>query len=261
MLDRIIAHKRRELQEQKGRAPLQELEKRVPEAPPAGFRAALEDSGVRIIAEIKYASPSRGDFPCRKPPAELARAYAKAGAAAVSVLTDGRFFKGSPDHLQAVRQELPEMPLLRKDFVLEPYQVLEAAAWGASAYLLIAAALKDGELAPLLSVGADYRVEPLVEVHDLWELERAVELGCRTIGVNNRNLKTFEINLNTSFELARRLEGETGYLLVSESGITERSQILELRGAGYSAFLIGSHFMESADPGKRLAELTGGLSD
>ncbi len=257
MLDTIVAQKRLELREEKACESLAALHRRLDPRPRAPFRAALERDTVNVIAEVKYSSPSRGDFPCRLAPEKVARRYALNGAAALSVLTDRSFFKGSPEHLQEIHRELPELPLLRKDFIIDPYQVAQAAAWGASAYLLIVASLTDPELVQLRSAATDYQLEALVEVHDPWDLERALESRSRLIGVNNRDLKTFQVDLATSFRLARRVEGESGLLLVSESGITERTQIEELRGAGFSAFLIGSHFMESEDPGSPLARLLG----
>ncbi len=257
MLNEIVAHKQRELAERKAREPLDVLRRRLSDGPRASFRESLQQPRINVIAEIKYRSPSRGEFPCQQEPLEIAETYAENGAAAVSVLTDERFFAGSGRFLEQIHEKLPELPLLRKDFILDPYQVTEAALWGASAFLLIAACLDDGQLVALQAAGADHGLDALVEVHDARELERAVESGARIIGVNNRDLRTFEVDLETSFQVARRLEGESGYLLVSESGIRERVQIEELRDAGFAAFLIGSYFMESDDPGSRLAELLG----
>jgi len=232
-----------------------------PEEPaPPGFSAALPATKTNIIAEIKYRSPSHGPFRCRKPPDEIADSYVENGAAALSVLTDQTFFSGSLDHLARVRKRLIEqersakIPILRKDFILDRRQVVEACRFGASAYLLIAACLDVVQLRELIQCGEEQGIEPLVEVHDAWELERAIDSGAGIIGVNNRNLKTFEVDIRTSFELARMLEGES-YLLVAESGISEPQQVRELQDAGFSAFLIGTAFMNSKNPGEELASL------
>lgn len=255
MLERIVASKRRELAQAMASVPLAALERDLPGEPPPRFAQTLQRPALNVIAEIKYRSPSRGRFPCRLPPGEVAKAYAEAGAAALSVLTDQPFFGGELANLDEARQALPEMPLLRKDFILDRYQIAEARLHGASAYLLIAACLSPGDLAGLLGRGGEYGLEALVEVHDPSELETAVESGARIIGINNRNLKTFEIDIGVSFDIARRLEGETGFTLVSESGLRERSQLLELQDAGFHGFLIGSSLMEAPDPGERLREL------
>ncbi len=255
MLDQIVASKRRELALTMSQTPLAALHRGLPGDPPPRFSERLEQPGIRIIAEIKYRSPSRGEFACKLPPEEVARSYAQAGAAALSVLTDEPYFGGSLANLKAAREALPEIPLLRKDFILDRYQIAEARLHGASAYLLIVACLADGELKSLLGRGAEYQLEALVEVHDAFELETAIESGARLIGVNNRNLKTFDVNLRVSFDLARCLEGESGFVLVSESGIRSRSQILELRDAGFKGFLIGSSLMDSDDPGEALEKL------
>lgn len=257
MLDRIIARKKMELLESKARKPFERLLAEVPETQPSSFWEALNEEGVRIIAEVKYSSPSHGPFAIQWPPEEVVKAYLEGGAAAVSVLTDEEFFQGKPDYLQRLGGECPELALLRKDFLIDRYQVLEARVWGASAYLLIVACLDPGQLSSLLRYGAEIGLEALLEVHDLRELDRAVETGARLIGVNNRSLKTFEVDINTSFRLARRLEGESGITLVSESGIREHLQIQELQDAGFSAFLIGSSLMDSQDPAAMLRELRG----
>lgn len=255
MLDEILAAKRIELAEKVAALPFDAILRRIPGQSPPSLAKSLDGPQVNVIAEIKYRSPSRGDFPCTLPPDRVARQYADNGAAAISVLTDQRFFNGDLANLEAVRRELPDMPLLRKDFILDRYQVVEARVGGASACLLIAAALETAELASLVSLAADYRMEALVEIHDAHELEEAISSGARMIGVNNRNLRTFEVDLRISFDLARRMEGETGYRLVTESGLKDPSAILELRDAGYCGFLIGSALMESDSPGEKLGEL------
>jgi indole-3-glycerol phosphate synthase len=260
VLDRILQAKREEVAERSERTSVAELLDFGRPRRRANFTEALRGEDFRVIAEIKYRSPSHGPFRCALRPEEIARSFVENGACALSVLTDLHFFGGSLEHLGRISDSLgagpsgapTPVPLLRKDFIVDRYQVAEAFAWGAAAYLLIVAALNRGELNDLREYGASLELESLVEVHDALELETAVESGCRLIGVNNRNLKTFEVDINTSFELARRLEGERGYLLVAESGISRRSQLEELRDAGYSAFLVGGAFMDSDDPGREL---------
>lgn len=236
----------------RSRLPLNRLLDQIPEQPPPSFTAAITQPGINIIAEIKYRSPSRGRFACHLPPKELAGIYVENGAAALSVLTEKKYFDGDVEFLRAVEVEAP---LLRKDFIIDRYQVAEARFYGASAYLLIVSCLSRGELSGLISYGKDFQLDALVEVHDAFELEAALESGARLIGVNNRDLQTFQVDLRTSFEIARRMEKETGCILVAESGISEHSQIVELQDAGFSAFLIGSTLMDSADPGARLRQL------
>ncbi len=255
MLDRILARKRLDLEEAQARVPLAELLKARPGRPVPSFEAALTRPQLNVIAEIKYQSPSRGAFTCRLPPREIGRLYRDNGAAAISVLTEEHFFRGDLRFIRTVSEQETGLPLLRKDFIFDAYQLAEARAHGASAYLLIVACLSPGRLEELIRGGRDFRLDALVEVHDAFELEAAVESGARIIGVNNRDLRTFNVDLDTSFKLARLLEGETGFVLVSESGIREPVQLLELRDAGFNAFLVGSLLMDSADPGAGLREL------
>ena len=255
MLDRILARKKQELQEARERIPLAELMKEETACPVPSFEAALTRPQINVIAEIKYQSPSRGAFACRLPPHEIGQLYLDNGAAAISVLTEKHFFHGDLEFIRAVREQETELPLLRKDFIFDAYQLAEARAHGASAYLLIVACLTPGELQDLIQSGQDYQLDALVEVHDAFELETAVESGARIIGVNNRNLRTFQVDLETSFTLARLLEGESGFVMVSESGIRERLQLVELRDAGFDAFLVGSLLMDSSDPGGELKRL------
>ena len=255
MLDRILARKRLDLEEAQARVPLAKLMEADPGPPAPSFEAALTRPQINVIAEIKYHSPSRGKFSCRRPPQEIGRLYLDSGAAAISVLTEKHFFHGDLEFIRAVREQETGLPLLRKDFIFDAYQLAEARAHGASAFLLIAACLAPDRLQELIRAGRDFQLDPLVEVHDAFELEAAVESGARIIGVNNRDLRTFNVDLDTSFKLARLLEGETGYVLVSESGIREHVQLVELRDAGFDAFLVGSLLMDSADPGAGLREL------
>jgi indole-3-glycerol phosphate synthase len=207
---------------------------------------------VNIIAEIKRRSPSRGVIREDFDPARLAAGYERAGAAAVSVLAEEDFFDGSLDHLRAARQHVA-LPLLRKDFIFDSYQVPETAAAGADALLLIVAMLDDALLAELVARCASAKLDALVEVHSAPEMERAVRAGATIIGINNRDLRTFKVDLETSVRLAT--EAPPGTLLVAESGITGPGDIQRLAGAGFSAFLIGEHFMCAPDPGAELANL------
>ena len=258
ILDQIVAAKERELEAVRQQFPQETLLRAIPEGTPPAFDTALRGDGLNIIAEVKYRSPSRGPFPCQLEPVEVARQYRDGGAVALSVLTEKTYFAGEPSYLKDIRREFPDLPLLRKDFLFEAYQVIESRAWGTSAILAIVACLERSQLASLLSSAEEFQLGVLVEVHDPWELEIAIGAGASIIGVNNRNLNDFEIDLATSFGIARRLEGEDGYLLISESGLSERAQLLELRQAGFSGFLIGSHFMNSQKPGQVLRELLGG---
>ena len=257
MLDEILRSRKVELAETRLRIPLQDLMDQLPEEPPASFCGAITQPGIRIIAEIKYRSPSHGPFRCQQPPEEVGLAYQQNGAAAISVLTEKRYFDGDLKFLDLLHQKSSDLPLLRKDFIFDPYQVIEARVHGASAYLLIVACLSQSELQQLLQEGRECTLEALVEVHNPFELEAAVESGAHIIGVNNRNLKTFEVDLDTSFDIAKRLEGEQNFTLVSESGIREVEQIHDLQGAGFSAFLIGSSLMDTSDPGAALRALNG----
>ena len=175
----------------------------------------------------------------------------------MSVLTEKHYFSGDLSFLQEIAEEQPELALLRKDFIVDPYQVVEARSSGACAYLLIVACLSEQKLQSLIHYGQEFQLDALVEVHDPFELEKAINAGAGIIGVNNRNLRTFEVDLDTSFDIARRMEGEKGYTLISESGIEEHSQIVELQDAGFQAFLVGSIFMDASDPGRKLRQLRG----
>ncbi len=221
------------------------------------FLKAITRPEINIIAEIKYSSPSHGPFLCQRPAVEVAKIYRENGAAAISILTDKERFQGDLKYLKEVSETDDCLPLLRKDFIREPHQIGETLENGASAYLLIVRDLTPDQLVALMELGAQEGLLPLVEVHSPFELETAIKCGARVIGVNNRDLGTFKVDIETAFKIARLLEGEPGYTLVAESGIKERSQISELRDAGYSGFLIGSVFMDSEDPGAKLRELRG----
>ncbi|MFB3067765.1 MAG: indole-3-glycerol phosphate synthase TrpC [Acidobacteriota bacterium] len=257
VLERIVASKKQELIQTKESVPLEKLLGRMPEKPPVSLTSALAPPGVNIIAEIKYKSPSRGEFTCQLPCRELAGIYSENGAVALSVLTEKNYFSGDVSFLQEIAEEQPELALLRKDFIVDPYQVVEARSSGACAYLLIVACLSEQKLQSLIHYGQEFQLDALVEVHDPFELEKAINAGAGIIGVNNRNLRTFEVDLDTSFDIARRMEGEAGYTLISESGIEQHSQIGELQDAGFHAFLVGSILMDSSDPGEKLRQLRG----
>ncbi len=255
ILARIVARKREELAAPG--TPFQSLEKRA-DAALAGrrdFRAALRQRQPAIIAEMKKASPSRGVLSHNFDPAALAREYELGGAAALSVLTDQSFFQGSLEDLRAAR-ETAALPVLRKDFTVDEYHVVEAAAHGADAILLIAAILDDGQLRGLRELTVRYRMAALVEVHTEAELERALAAGADLIGVNNRDLKTFEVVLETSLRLAPMVPA--GVLKVAESGIHSAADIRRLRDAGFDAFLVGEHLMQSASPAETLRALMSG---
>lgn len=237
--------------------PASALERLASERTPRGtlFRAQLARVDcINIVAECKRRSPSRGVLRPRYDPAEVARGYAAAGAAAVSVLTEPTFFDGALDHLDAVRTSI-EVPVLRKDFVVSEYQLLEARAHGADAVLLIVAALDDASLAALLAAARALDLVVLVEVHDREELARALGLGADAIGVNNRNLRTLDVDLTVSHTLIEAIPAES--LAVAESGLSTKSDVLFLRRAGYDAFLIGESFMTQRDPGASLRAFLG----
>jgi indole-3-glycerol phosphate synthase len=254
ILGGIISRRRERLAEAKARVPLR-MVRQSAEAR-SDFRdfgrAVVGDGGAHhIIAEMKRASPSRGILCKKYRRREIAQGYQAAEAAALSVLTEEDHFLGSLQDLVDVRAAV-QLPVLRKDFILEPYQVYESAAAGADALLLIVAALEDAELGDLLKLTGELRVAALLEAHDEAEVERAVRAGARLIGVNNRDLKTLEVDIETSFRLRPRIPSGVG--AVSESGIRTPQDLRRLREAGYDAALIGERFMTAQDPGKELAE-------
>ena len=254
MIDQILAAKQQELSQSKARRSLEEIVCRIGKEGPPSFYASITASGVNIIAEIKYRSPSQGSFPCQLSPQDLARIYTENEAVAVSVLTEKTYFGGDIEFLKKVETPLP---LLRKDFIIDRYQIAETRLYGASAYLLIVTCLEKDRLYDLVHYGEDFQLDALVEVHDPFELEAAMESQARIIGVNNRDLRSLEVDVNVSFDIAKRMERESGTVLVSESGISDYSQICELQDAGFSAFLIGSTLMSSQDQARKLQELRG----
>ena len=224
---------------------------------PRGFRSQLrrvarDGNAVAVIAELKKASPSKGLIRADFRPSELARDLEQAGAAALSVLTDEQFFQGSLDYLREASSQ-SSLPCLRKDFIVDEFQIVEARANHADAILLIAAALEQRELVSLAGVAQSYGLDVLCEVHDELELQRALDAGCDLIGVNSRNLHTFEVNLETAFRLAERIPATC--VRVAESGIRSGAEIARLRSAGYDAFLIGESLMKAKRPGEALAKL------
>jgi indole-3-glycerol phosphate synthase len=259
ILDDIIAARRADVARAKQAMPLAALQERPRYAEPRrDFAAALRARRPAVIAEVKKASPSKGVIRADFDPVAIARAYAAAGAAAISVLTEERFFAGHGDHLAAVRGAV-EVPVLRKDFVFDPYQLAEARAWGADAALLIVAVLADAQLAELRAAGAELGLAMLVEAHTADEVTRAVAAGATLIGINNRDLKTFATSLATAERLRPLLPA--GTLAVAESGIETAADVTRLRAAGYDAFLVGEALMRQPDPGAALRALLAGSTD
>jgi indole-3-glycerol phosphate synthase len=256
ILDRIVATKREELAGARSRVPERDLERRLAEAPPVrDFRAALASPGaIRVIAEVKKASPSAGVLRADFDPVAVAQGYERHGAAAVSVLTDRPYFQGRLDDLAAVRGAV-SLPLLRKDFILDRYQLLEARAVGADAALLIAEVLEGAELPAMVQAAAEFGLQTLVELYDADNLPRVLESGAVVIGVNNRDLRTFETRLEHTLELAGRVPADR--VLVSESGIRTRQDVERLQAAGVRAVLVGETLMRAADVGAELDLLRG----
>lgn len=256
ILNSILMSRRQRVAEDRAEKPLEVLVECAGERTDfRDFAGAISASDFSVIAEMKKASPSAGllrrEYRCR----EIAQQYEQCGASAISVLTEPDFFKGSLDDLGQARASVG-LPVLRKDFIVEEYQVVESVAAGADALLLIVAALEDAPLQHLISLSTRLRIAALVEVHDLDELNRALDAGARIIGVNNRNLKTLEVDLGTSLRLRERIPGNC--LAVSESGISTAESLKKLREAGFEAALIGEWFMKSSQPGRALAEMLAG---
>lgn len=254
ILDHIIAHKRQEVAKRR---------RTVPVPGGAGFRRAdvrpfagalRRNNGIRVIAEFKRASPSKGLINADADPVHTARTYETNGASAISVLTDARFFQGRAAFLTAIRDRV-SLPVLRKDFIIDAYQIREAWVMGADAVLLIASVLSEAELHALQRHADDFGLACLVEVHKDDELTKALNAGARMIGINNRDLADFSVDLNTSLRLKPRIPG--GIVTVSESGIHTRQDVLRLQEAGFDAILVGESLMQSPDAGMKLRELLG----
>jgi indole-3-glycerol phosphate synthase len=256
ILDRIVAARRESVAHRKRVLPEVALkiavEKKV--QPPRDFVAALSRDGINVIAELKKASPSRGVLRQEYAPAVLAEALEHGGAAALSVLTEEDFFSGSLADLKEA-SHVTKIPILRKDFIVDPWQIWETRASGADTFLLIAAILSDAALRELLALGRSLRMEPLVEVHTREELDHVVGAGARIIGVNNRDLRDFQVHLETSLTLVETIPEDC--IAVSESGLRSHEDLLRLRRAGFDAFLIGEHLMTDPDPAVTLRALFG----
>ncbi len=267
ILDDILQRTRADVMDRCAQRPLSELEGRCRACRPARdfVRALRRQVGIngrrvghiRVIAEVKKASPSKGVIRPDFAPADLARAYARAGAHAISVLTDGRFFRGSLGDLRAARDAV-ELPVLRKEFVISSYQIYESRVHRADAILLIAAALDPSHLLELYSLAKSLSLHPLVEIHTVEELETADKAGATLIGINNRDLATFETRLETTFALLPHIAPEA--VVVSESGISRAEDVKRLASAGVDAILVGEVLLKSADPGAKLRELLQGAA-
>ena len=259
ILKRILRTKAEEIAAAAEQVSLAEIARRAQAQTPArGFRLALTEK-VRqgqpaVIAEIKRASPSKGVMRDPYHPGEIAESYARGGAAALSVLTDRQYFQGAPEHLKEARERC-QLPLLRKDFTIDQYQIYEARAMGADAVLLIVAALGDAQLVEFAGLASHLDMDALIEVHDREELDRALALDAPLIGINNRDLRTFETTLDTTLALREHVSDQ--HFLVTESGIHTREDVQVMREHGINAFLVGEAFMRAQDPGERLAELFG----
>ncbi len=253
ILKRIVEHKKRELSEKKPKFNMSVLREEAERLKvPYNFKEALSGEGINIIAEVKKASPSKGVIREDFDPVEIAKAYERGGAKAISVLTDEKFFQGSPFYLRQVAEAV-KLPVLRKDFIVDEFQIYGAKALGASSYLLIVTILSDSELKDFIELGRELGMEPLVETHTEEEVERALKAGAEIIGVNNRDLKTFTVSLSTTLKLLPLIKSE-GKLAVSESGIKGKDDLIMLREAGVDAFLIGETLMRSKNPEALLKE-------
>ncbi len=259
ILNKILVRKQQEVETRQGQVSLADLQRQADQASiPRGFVAALQsrvDRGqAAVIAEIKKASPSKGIIRENFDVVEIAKSYQVGGACCLSVLTDQDFFQGHEDYLVAARAAC-ELPIIRKDFIVDPYQVVEARAIGADCILLIVAALEDEALAELHSQARSLGMDVLVEVHDRDELERALRLDLELVGINNRDLRTFDTSLDTTIQLLGLIPA--GCLVVTESGIHTRDDVARMRQHGVHAFLVGEAFMRKPDPGQGLQELFG----
>lgn len=255
-LEEILQSKYAEVAVRKEQMPIAELERSLKNAPNTRpFRQSLTGDSIKLIAEIKKASPSKGLLCPEFEPVKLARIYEASGAAAISVLTESKFFQGSLEYLKLVKSETTNVPILRKDFIIDRYQLYEARVFGADAALLIVAALTELELTNLIKEALDLGLAPLVEVHNLMELMIALSAGADLIGINNRNLKTFAVDLDTTFQLIESIPDDK--VVVSESGIKDALDITRLAQAGVDAVLVGESIVAAVDPGVKIKELMG----
>ncbi|MBX3177501.1 MAG: indole-3-glycerol phosphate synthase TrpC [Candidatus Hydrogenedentes bacterium] len=255
ILDPILENKRLEVAARKAAVPLRDLEERIGmNRPPRDFRAALRQEGISLIAEIKRASPSKGDILPGVDAVEIGALYEQCGARAISVLTDDKFFKGKLEDLTNVHRHV-RVPCLRKEFIVDEYQVYEARAAEADAILLIVRCLDDAEIKAFYRLARSLEMEVLVETHTAGEIERALEAGAHIIGINNRDLDTLEVNVNRSIELKKLVPG--GNVLVSESGIYTRAQVQQLEDGGVDAILVGESLLTSNDIRAKMQELLG----
>jgi indole-3-glycerol phosphate synthase len=253
-LDKIVNEKLKEVERRQKAFPLSQLRAAIMERPaPLDLAAAISGDSLRIIAEVKRASPSRGVIRADLDPVKLAKSYARGGAAAISVLTEQHYFKGSREDLESIKCALPDIPILRKDFILKPYQIFESCAWGADAVLLIAAILDDNGLGELLSLSHALGMQCLVEVHNQNELKRALAIGARIIGINNRDLDTLKVDINITGKL--RPAVPRGHIVVSESGIKGRDEVQKLKEWKVNAMLVGEALVSANDPAAKIKEL------
>jgi len=251
ILDDIVEHKKGELKKSKEVVPLDDLQLKLKDIPPPlnFYSRAIADSSPKVISEIKKASPSKGIICENFDPVKIAKSYELNGAAAISILTDEKFFQGSLEYLSQIKTVV-NIPLLRKDFTIDPYQIYEARAHGADIVLLIAAILDQNQIKEYLEIVGSLKMNAIVEIHNHEELDKVIDTGCNIIGINNRNLKTFEVDLSTTVELITYIPKDI--LVISESGISDPDDIRMLRKLGVNTFLIGESFMKSGDPGGTL---------
>jgi indole-3-glycerol phosphate synthase len=255
-LDEILAVKKAEIRQKKEQRSYDSLCRQLEQArvpPPRPFQSGITGETIRLIAEVKKASPSKGLLCPNFNPVSLGKSYEKAGAAAISVLTDEQFFQGSLTYLQQVKTSTQTVPVLRKDFVIDRYQLPEARLYGADAILLIVAALTPPELEILYKEALLFGLAPLVEVHNRAELDVALAAGAGIIGINNRDLKSFIVNIKTTFDLLKYIPA--GKIVVAESGVNSHTDIVQLNQAGVHAVLIGEAIVKAADPEAKIREL------
>ena len=257
ILDKILAHKHDEIRQRRARVTVETLQMRAASMPPSrnfanAMRKRIEDVKAAVIAEVKKASPSQGVIRADFDPAMIARSYEAGGAACLSVLTDVEFFQGADAYLRQARQTCA-LPVLRNDFIVDAYQVYEARTLGADCILLIVAALSDAQLVEFADLANDLGMDTLVESHDAQELARALATSAELVGINNRDLRTFQTSLDTTLDLRAHVPADR--LLVTESGIHAREDVTTMRAAGVDAFLVGEAFMRAADPGAELQRL------